>query len=198
MPPKSPRLSSFLDKSLFIAPPIGHAEDEVIADADTRYLLSRSLDINHLTSSPVHVESYPPWKSDDAPPIVIDTPNRRRIEDVYDRFLMATAAVKRVGRGHQSDNLGPLQNTDNESPVLHHKRNNNHCIFHTARPVPPSEDLKLPKAVDEFRLVSRDASVDASHYKDNSNNTVSLVRRAFKAVVTGKTVTKRQSHIVVT
>jgi len=36
-----------------------------------------------------------------------------------------------------------------------------------------------------------------SHYKDDGNNTVALVRRAFKAV-TGKTVTRRLSRTILT
>jgi len=177
MPPKSPRLSTFLDKSLFIASPVGHTEDESGLNADTTYLRSRSLDIDHLTSSLVHVDPYLPRKSDGAPPVMTDTPNRRRVEGVYDRFLMATAGVKRVGRGYQSDNFGPVQDA--------------------AAPAPPvsSEDLKLPRTVDESGLV-RKTSPDVSYYKDDSNNTVALVRRAFKAVVTG--TTGRLSRTVVT
>jgi len=133
--------------------------------------------------------------------VVIDTPNRRRIEGVYDRFLMATAGVKTVGRGYQSDNLGPVQNAPDLAPSTHyHKHNNNHRIFNTARPMPPpvsSEDLKQQqRTVDEFGLVSRTANADVSHYKDDRNNTVALVRRAFKAV-TGKTVTRRMSRTIV-
>jgi hypothetical protein len=41
--------------------------------------------------------------------------------------------------------------------------------------------------------VTPKASPDVSHYKDDSNNTVALVRRAFQ-VVTGKTVTRRVSR----
>ena len=78
---------------------------------DTTLPRSKSLDIDHLASSPVHVEPYPPRKSDGAPPAVTDTPSRRRAERVYDRFLMASSGVKRVGRGYQSDNVGPTQNT---------------------------------------------------------------------------------------
>jgi hypothetical protein len=201
MPPKSPRLSAFLDKSLFVAPPMGRTEDESSANSDSTFLRSRSLDIDHLTSSLVHVESYPPRKSSGAPPVVLDTPNRRRIEGVYDRFLLATAGVKRVGRGYQSDNLGPAQNAPDPGPSTHfHKHNNNHRIFNTTRPIPPpvsSEDLKLPRTVDESGLVSPKASADVSHYKDDGNNTVALVRRAFKAV-TGKTVTRRLSRTILT
>jgi len=60
-----------------------------------------------------------------------------------------------------------------------------------------SEDLKQQqRTVDEFGLVSRTANADVSHYKDDRNNTVALVRRAFKAV-TGKTVTRRMSRTIV-
>jgi len=192
MPPTSPRLSAVFDKSLFIAQPIGHAEDESSENDVTTHMRSRSLDINHLTSSLGPVESHPPRKSDGSPPVVLDTPNKRRIEGVYDRFLMATTGVKKVGRGNQSDNLGHVQNRPNTLPSAQHQ--NNHRLFNAARPMPPSmsnEDMKFPRAVEDFGLEARETSANVSHYKDDSSNTVALVRRALKAVVTGKTVTKQ-------
>jgi hypothetical protein len=190
MPPTSPRLSAVFDKSLFIAPPIGHTEDISENDDTTAYTRSKSLDFNHL-----QVKSHPPRESDRSPPVVLDTPNRRRIEGVYDRFLMATAGVKRGGRRNQSASLSHMKNVPNISlsPQLpnHH---NIHRAFNTAQPVTPSvfnEEFKLPRSVDELGTVTRDPSHDVSYYKDESSNTVALVRRALKAVVAGKAATRQ-------
>jgi hypothetical protein len=192
MPPTSPRLSAVIDKSLFVKPPISHAEDESIANEDSTFLRSRSLDFDRLTSSLVHARPSP-RKSHGPPAAVIDTPNRRRMEGVYDRLLMATTGVKKVGRGYQSDNPGPLPSAQYRS---HH---NNHRLFNSARPTPPpvsNEGLKHAKLVDEFGLVTPKVNPDVSHYKDDGSNTVAFVRRAFK-VVAGKTATKRMSRTIV-
>jgi hypothetical protein len=204
MPKTSSRLSAFLDPSLFIAPPISPRDEEPAAMADTTTPRSKSLDINHLTASPVHVEPYPPRKSD-GPAVVIDSPNKRRIESVYDRFLMATSGVKRVGRGYQSDNVGSMQSSldPRASSTLGFNYNRNHSrVFNSVRrAMPPpvsSDDLNMQLDVDEFGLITRTTpGIDTPNHRGESSNTVALVRRAFKAVVTGKTVTKRLSKSAV-
>ncbi|KIM89475.1 hypothetical protein PILCRDRAFT_226626 [Piloderma croceum F 1598] len=190
MPPTSPRLSAVFDKSLFIAPPIGHTEDISENDDTTAYTRSKSLDFNHL-----QVKHHPPRELDGSPPVVLDTPNRRRIEGVYDRFLMATAGVKRGGRRNQSVSLSHVKDVPSTSPSPQHPNHHDiHRAFNTAQPMAPSvfnEEVKLPRSVDELGTVTRDPSPDVSHYKDDSNNTVALVRRALKAVVAGKAATRQ-------
>jgi hypothetical protein len=190
MPPTSPRLSAVFDKSLFIAPPIGHTRDKSENDDTTAYIRSKSLDFNHLQSKP-----HPPLEADGSPPEVLDTPNKRRIEGVYDRFLMATAGVKRGGRRNQSASLSHVKDVLSTSPSPQHPNHHNiHRAFNTVQPMAPSvfnEETKLPRSVDELRTVTRDPSPDVSNYKDDSNNTVALVRRALKAVVAGKAATRQ-------
>lgn len=205
LPKTSSRLSAFLDPSLFIAPPMTPRNEEHSAVADTTLPRSKSLDINHLTASPVHVDPYPPRRSDGAPARVIDSPDRRRIECVYDRFLMAASGVKRVGRGYQSDNIGPvLPAPEPRASTLgyNHNRNHNRVFNSVRRAMPPpvsSDDLKTQQDVDEFGLVARTLEMETvtPNHKGEGNNTVALVRRAFKAVVTGKTVTNRLSRTAV-
>jgi len=183
MPPTSPRLSAVFDKSLFIAPPIGHTGDKSENDDTTTYTRSKSPDLNHL-----QVKPHPLRELDGSPRVVLDTPNTRRIEGVYDRFLMATAGVKRGGRRNQSISLSHV------SDVQHPNHHNIHRAFNTAQSMAPSvfnEEMKLPRSVDEPRTVTRHPSPDVSHYKDDSNNTVALVRRALKAVVVGKAATRQ-------
>lgn len=117
------------------------------------------------------------------------TPNRRRIEGVYDRFLMATSGVKSVRRGNQSGTTRHTRNAPQGSLPPRPNHNSNHHVFtiiQSAPPPVPSGDLKLPTTVDEFEPRTSKLPTDVSHSKDDSNNTVAIVRRALKAVVTGK------------
>lgn len=180
--------------------PSGDGCTTTTATPDRSYMRStKSLDINHLTSSPVLIEPYPPRKSTGAAE-VLDSPNRRRVENVYDRFLMATAGVKRVGRGYQSDNLGPIQGQPPPAASTSKRSVYNQSTFTSSRrAMPPpvsSEDLKVPGALDEYgQMTCRSVTPEIPHHKDDSHNTVALVRRAFKAV-TGKTVSRRLSRAV--
>ncbi|KAF7980025.1 hypothetical protein HWV62_40146 [Athelia sp. TMB] len=200
LPPTNARLSAFLEPSLFVATPKTSKLDFSNTTTDTSFVRStKSLDINHLTASPVHIEPYPPRKSIGAAEF-IDSPNRRRIENVYDRFLMATAGVKRVGRGYQSDNLNSVQDQPplaTSNPKRSHYSQGTFNSSRRAMPPPiSSEDLKVPGALDEYgHLTCRSITPEPPHHKDEGHNTVAFVRRAFKAVA-GKTVSRRLSRAI--
>lgn len=77
-PAPIPRLSSLIDKTLFIAEANSMYKNNVI---ENRHDEMEEADV---TSSPLHVEPYPPRP----PPksaMTIDTPARHRMEGVYDR-----------------------------------------------------------------------------------------------------------------
>ncbi|KAJ6461646.1 hypothetical protein DFH09DRAFT_582339 [Mycena vulgaris] len=186
-PLPSPRLSDVLDRSLFIASPTREIEEE-----DRSQTLERSFD--ELTSSPFHVEPYPARKPNATSVPVPDTPSQRRLEGVYDRFLMATTGVKRLGKGYQSDNAGPVSYTVGPSTPAPR----NHRAFHSARramrPPVSSEDVNRQSAsVDELGIMTY-AGPGTSTPRE-ANTTITLVRRAFKAIVPGRTVSRRQSRL---
>ena len=187
MPTPAPRLSAVLDRSLFITPPLtARDDDERGPSLDSS--ADGSSESNDLTSSPFHVEPYPPRKPSH-PQGLPDTPSIRRLEGVYDRFLMATSGVKRVGRGYQSDNAGPVLNTvgGNVMQAKRHPR-----IFASARRrMPPpvsSEDQLRAVSVDELGTAGCDAN------SSDDNTTAAFVRRAFKAIITttSRTVSRRE------
>ncbi|KAJ6621778.1 hypothetical protein B0H10DRAFT_2015719 [Mycena sp. CBHHK59/15] len=187
-PLPSPRLEEVLDRSLFIAPPTPREPEE----ENRSRTVERSFD--ELTSSPYHVEPYPARKSNAADVPVPDTPSQRRIEGVYDRFLMATTGVKRVGKGYQSDNAGPISYTVGpNTPAAR-----NHRPFHSARramrPPVSSDDKRQSVSVDELGIMTY-AGPSTARVKDEGNTTITLVRRAFKAFVPGKPVSRRLSRL---
>ncbi|KAK0244073.1 hypothetical protein EDD85DRAFT_918204 [Armillaria nabsnona] len=152
----------------------------------------RSFD--ELTSSPLHVEPYPPRKPSTQNIAVPDSPNQRRLEGVYDRFLMATSSVKRLGKGYQSDNPVPVHNT-----VQGITRSKSSRPFASIRrtPMPPpvsSDDMRRAASVDELGFMSyatTPATPSTPALKDESRNTVTKMRRAIKAFVPGKSVSRR-------
>ena len=100
----SPRLSAVFNRSLFVAPPLSpRLVEDPTPTPETNH--GRSIHFHDSNSS------YPLCKSSDQ--VVPESPDRRHLEGVYDRFLMATSGVKRVGKGYQSDNPKPLQNAMN-------------------------------------------------------------------------------------
>lgn len=143
--------------------------------------ISRAPSLDDLNSSPCHVEPYPSRMANSLDVPVPDSPSQRRIEGVYDRFLMATSGVKRLGKGYQSDNAGPVYNTNK---LKRHSR-----AFYTARkPMPPpvsSEDIqRRTVSVDELGSMTCSAGSDeTSHAKEENSTTAAIVRRAFKAIV---------------
>ena len=201
-PTTSPRLSAVIDGSVFIAPPHPTDSEDSTAILNTTLPRSRSLDIEELTASPVHIDPYPGRKSDVSPPVVQSPKSRKNHERVYDRLLMATSGVKRVGRGYQSNIAGPVKNLlDARVTTPSQSYNHNHRVFNSARrampPPVPSDDFKSSTAVNDFGLVACRAEIDTPPHKDDINNTVAFVRRAFKTMVTGKTMTRSLSRTAV-
>lgn len=198
-PPASPRLSQVIDSSLFIAPPT-RSPDPDMQDVS---IIRPDKPLNDLTSSPFHVEPYPVRKLTFQIP---DTPYQRRVEGVYDRFLMATSGVKRLGKGYQSDNIGPAGNTVGHATAgagEHNGKRDSHRVFYSAkRPMPPpvsSEDVqKGAMSVDELGITTA-APVDerlassTSAMKDEVN-AGSLMQR-IKAMVPGKPASRRLSRL---
>lgn len=78
LPPRTPRLSAVVDKSLFIATPSAYKEQNLATIAD----VSR----DSLTASPLQVEPYPARPLSTGSNVVLDTPAKKHIEGVYDRY----------------------------------------------------------------------------------------------------------------
>ncbi len=192
-PTTSKRLSALVDRSLFVSTPGPSRTD---TDLPRIYIDDEERSLDELTSSPLHVEPYQVRRTvnlDDPEP---DPKVQRRIEGVYDRFLMATSGVKRVGRGYQSDNAGPVANS--ASYDMHKDKSQSHRAFYSARkPMPPpvsSADMENV-IVDEMGIMTRSGGAGSPTAKDEGNTTVTLMRRAIKAIVPGKTMSRRLSRV---
>ncbi|KAF7314512.1 Protein kinase domain-containing protein [Mycena kentingensis (nom. inval.)] len=186
----SPRLADVLDRSLLVASPARGVEGD---EDRSNTAVDRSFD--DLNSSPYHVQPYPARKLK-GDVVVPDSPSLRRVESVYDRFLMATTGVKRVGKGYQSDNCGPVAFSTNmtTTPVTPARP---HRAFHSARramrPPVSSEDVnRLSASVDELGMMTYAGPGTVSPREGNT--TITLMRKAFKAIVPGKTVSKRMAR----
>ncbi|KAA1475650.1 hypothetical protein DENSPDRAFT_883723 [Dentipellis sp. KUC8613] len=200
------RLSAVVDKSLFLAEPSAKpdlpampatpAHTIQISSSNSTPVAAAAND--SLTASPFHVEPYPARAARITESPVMDSPTRHRVEGIYDRFLMATSGVKRVGRGYQSDNVGPMGNTLTPTPTLAQSRSAPRMFGSTRRPMPPpvsSDDQRRAVSVDELGVMQSTASagdtpMSMSMSKEDRTNTVRNVRRAIRAIVTGKTATK--------
>ena len=166
-----------VDKNLFIATSPAHRVQiaEPIQETPQRQK-------DDLTASPLHVEPYPQRPVVNKDGVPLDTPAKRHLEGVYDRFLMSTTGVKRNGKGYQNENvLRPVENIRPHSSMA--KRSQK---FFTTRPkMPPpvsSDDLRRSSSVDEFgAFMSTPAPM-----QEQNHNTIAIVRKAFKAIVTGK------------
>ncbi|THV03038.1 kinase-like protein [Dendrothele bispora CBS 962.96] len=197
----SPRLSALVDRELFVAPPKGSMNIDLSDDSPSTTPVVESQSLDELTSSPLRVEPYPPRNTSAPSSQIPDTPTQRRVENVYDRFLMATSGVKRVGKGYQSDNVGPIHNTIGHANHVNTKQV--HRAFYSVRkPMPPpvsSEQLQTQVesvAVDEMGMVTyHGAGTISSNEKEEGKTTITLVRRAFKAFVPGRTINKRVSRL---
>jgi serine/threonine-protein kinase GIN4 len=189
-PEPTPRLSQMIDRNLFIAPPLGSSRDDLLHSHSVDEIRQPSFD--ELTSSPYRVEPYPQRQNHDVP--VLDTPSRHRLEGVYDRFLMATSGVKRLGKGYQSDNHVPVANNKN-SLGLNLAQNKARAFYSTRRPMPPpvsSEDLQRRTAsVDELGNWSQVEEIP----EDPKDLNVGFVRKAIKLMVPKGTTSKRLSRI---
>ena len=196
----SKRLSAVLDRSLFVAPPVSprFTEDSATTPESTR---GRSIQFNDLDSSPYHVEPYPPRKSGE--PVVLESPDRRHLEGVYDRFLMATSGVKRVGKGYQSDAPKPVHNSTSTAEHAKASHARGFGVFGASkRAMPPpisSEDAwRRSLSVDEFGFITAGQGTNSSSSRTcKDENKATFVRRAIKAMVPGKTVSRRLSRPII-
>jgi serine/threonine-protein kinase GIN4 len=190
-PEPTPRLSQVLDRNLFIAPLLTSRDDLL----DSNSVCSEQTSLDDLTSSPFVVEPYPQRIRGSREPPIPDTPTRHRIEGVYDRFLMATSGVKRLGKGYQSDNAGPVCGIMAD-PV---PQNRSRHFYLTRKPMPPpvsSEDQHRAASMDEFGVISHDENhSNVANSKDDSNTTVALVRKAIKLIVPKATGSRRLSRM---
>ncbi|KAJ3756239.1 hypothetical protein EV360DRAFT_85137 [Lentinula raphanica] len=84
----TPPLSALVDREVFITPPVRSSEN-------------------------LGLKPYAPRPTTH---LIPDMPTQKRVEGVYDRFLMATSGVKRLGKGYQSDNIGPVHHTPLHMP----------------------------------------------------------------------------------
>ena len=77
-----------VDKSLFIAssPVLARVEENVYEATPPRQK-------DELTASPLHVESYPPKTLPAKSSVGLDTPARRQLEGVYDRYVVILSSV---------------------------------------------------------------------------------------------------------
>ncbi|KAF8551291.1 hypothetical protein OG21DRAFT_1418292, partial [Imleria badia] len=186
--------------SLFVAPPVSprFREDPASTPESTR---GRSIQFNDLDSSPYHVEPYSPRKSGDQ--VVLGFPDKRHLEGVYDRFLMATSGVKRVGKGYQSDNLKPVHNTLSAAEHAKASHARGFGVFGASKramPPPVSSDdaWRRSTSVDEFGFITASQSTNTSSSRTSKDeNKPTFVRRAIKAMVPGKTVSRRVSRPIV-
>jgi len=169
---------------------LGSSRDDLLDSHNISEVRQPSFD--ELTSSPYHVEPYPLRQSHDVP--VPDTPARHRLEGVYDRFLMATSGVKRVGKGYQSEHLAP-NNKGGHGINLGLTQHKARAFYSTRRPMPP------PISSDDLRCMT--ASVDElgtwSNVGESQENTkdpdVGFVRKAIMLMVPKATTSKRLSRI---
>ena len=172
-----------LDRSLFIAPLLPSRDDLLDSQSESSDQV-RETSLDDLTSSPYIVEPYPQRVRGSNEPPVPDTPTRHRIEGVYDRFLMATSGVKRLGKGYQSDNVGPICGNIEDPVPLNKSRH----FYMTRKAMPPpvsSDDQRRAVSLDEFGVISQDGSShsDSLNSKDDGNTTIALVKKAIKLIV---------------
>lgn len=194
------RLDAVIDKNLFIAEPrtptiqILEPTDQAVPATPGPTPVSQK-ETDSLIASPFVVRPYPPRTQSP----ILESPNtQRRTEGVYDRFLMATSGVKRVGRGYQSENVGPTANnprglSHSVGPALPgHKSAPKLFLSARRSAMPPpvsSEDFIERRAVsiDELGVMQTYNGVSSTTIsKDPRTNTVKNVRKAIKAIVTGK------------
>ncbi|KAH9997420.1 hypothetical protein BJV74DRAFT_883424 [Russula compacta] len=187
-------LSAVLDRDLFTPDPVQIDPDTT--DSSNDHVIPHNpvdnMD-NSLTDSPFVVHPYPSRKQVTSP--TMDSPTQRHLEGAYDRFLMATKEVKRVGKGYQSWHVKPISTSGSSSPSK--------CppgrFFHpTRRPMPPPVSSKdkfmTSSAVELGVMLSYSANVDYPDLREDRAGAAKVVSRALKALVTGKTAAKKVSR----
>ncbi|KAF9046191.1 hypothetical protein BJ165DRAFT_1134254 [Panaeolus papilionaceus] len=193
-PVTTPRLSQVLDRSLFIAPQLTSRDNLLEADSFER---GRETSFDELTSSPLQVEPYPQRTRASYDHAIPDTPSRHRIEGVYDRFLMATSGVKRVGKGYQSENVAPAASRSSSQAQGKHR-----AFYTTRKPMPPpvsSDDLLKTRAasVDELGMMHYGVvDIASPSQKEDGHGTVAFMKKAIKLMVPkNNTSSKRLSRM---
>jgi serine/threonine-protein kinase GIN4 len=188
-------LSTVLDRNLFTPDPIPVDPDTSGSSSDL--MSPQSPDRDSLTDSPFIVQPYPTRKQAVRSP-AMDSPTQRHVEVVYDRFLMATSGVKRVGKGYQSSHVQPVSTGMPSSSSSSSSRSPGKFFHSTRRPMPPpvsSEDrFAAGSSVDELGRIQRGSvgAADASGFREDRAGAAKVVSRALKAL-TGKTVVKKAS-----
>lgn len=195
-----PNLSSVLDRSVFFAQSTHIPTLHEVPSIPTIPNITLSPDQSNKRSP----FSFPPEEPESAEHLstlreansspTLSSPARRHIEGVYDRFLMATTGVKRVGRGYQSDNSAPMQNL----PGVASYKSAGRRLGMGRRAMPPpvsSDDLDRTGFVDDFgNIVNADDHL--MHQKDDTTSAMRSVTKAFRAIVTGKSLARRQSKVM--
>jgi serine/threonine-protein kinase GIN4 len=122
------------------------------------------------------------------------------MEGVYDRYLMATSGVKRVGKGYQSDYIPPPPNSANSMASFNTScnRRQSRALFGGSKThMPPpvsSEDVKKSVSIDDMGFISPVSDMG----KGESYPKVSFMKKAIKAMVPSTKHPKRLSKMVVT
>ncbi|KAI0087036.1 hypothetical protein BDY19DRAFT_1092650 [Irpex rosettiformis] len=171
-PAPVPRLASLVDPSLFIGDNGGPRSPRFGS-------FSGNLKVDELLASPEIIDPYPQRAPDKTSlRLGVDTPAKKHLEGVYDRFLMSTTGVKRVGRGYQSETAGPV------SLMSRSKVSTKRSFLSSRKPLLPpvsSEDLRRAASFDDFGV--QVASSASSKSGDSTGPTVGIiVRRALKAI----------------
>lgn len=111
------------------------------------------------------------------------------------RFLMSTTGVKRNGKGYQSYNANaPVENITRPQSSM--ARRSQKFFNTTKRQMPPpvsSEDIRRSSSIDEFGAFM---STPAPTSQEQNHKTITIVRKAFKAIVNGKPGTTRTAKPV--
>ncbi|KAF8262824.1 hypothetical protein EI94DRAFT_655407 [Lactarius quietus] len=193
---KSLSVNTVLDRNLFTPDPIPADPDTSGSSSD--HMSPPNPDRDSLTDSPFIVQPYPTRKQLVRSP-AMDSPTQRHVEVVYDRFLMATSGVKRVGKGYQSCHVKPVS-TGAPSSSSSSSRSPGKFFHSSRRPMPPpvsSEDKFAGSSVDELGRMHPESmgTADASGLREDRDRAgaAKVVSRALKALVTGKTVVKKAS-----
>ncbi len=185
-----------LDRSIFISrtgsTPALHEVPSIptLANASVAFVDR----VRERQTSPTSSTSSRSSRFRDSNPVALLSPARRHLEGVYDRFLMATTGVKRLGKGYQSDNVWAPTSAPT---VASYKKNGK--IFGTGRramPPPVSSDDVQPGLDVEFGILNTDKHSPLSHGRHEGTTSVKGVTKVLRAIVTGKTVSKRQSRAI--
>ncbi|KAI9443636.1 hypothetical protein H4582DRAFT_1807883, partial [Lactarius indigo] len=178
--------------NLFTPDPITPADPDT-SESSSDHVSPQSPDRDSLMDSPFVVQPYPTRKQL-VPSPAMDSPTQRHVEGVYDRFLMATSGVKRVGKGYQSSHVKPVSSSVASSSS---SRSPGKFFHSTRRPMPPpvsSEDKFAGTDVDELGMMQPGSTGTDSSNRDDRAGASNVVGRALKALVTGKTVVKKPSR----